>query len=185
MPSTVVDSAVFGYNFSTPETRSLFEDHTIIQNWLLIEAALARTQAELSIIPAEAAAEIERKADVRHIDFQDIAEGAATTHHSLITLLRVLQNMCSGNAGEYIHMGATTQDIFDTGYMLSITKAFDIIYRDVSAAQSELIRMVRTYRDTPMAGRSHTQQALPITFGYKVAVWASEHRRNIERLEEC
>ncbi len=185
MSSTVIDSVIFCNVFSTDEVRSIFEDKTIIQNWLDIEAALAKTQAELGIIPQKAAKEIILKADIKNMDLQDMANGIAKTHHSLMPLLNMLQNACADGAGEYIHMGATTQDILDTGYMLSITKAFDIIYRDVSAAQSELIRMVRTYRDTPMAGRSHTQQALPITFGYKCAGWASELQRDLERMDDC
>ena len=185
MPSSVIDSTLFGGGYSTPEVKALFEDRMILQNWLAIEAALARTQADMGIIPEKAAVEIELKANADNMDVQELADGMATIHHTLVPTLRCLQHLCVDGAGEYIHMGATTQDITDTGYMLSIKKAFDIIYRDVLAAQDALLELVRTYRDTPMAGRSHTQQGAPITFGYKCAVWASEVQRGLERMDDC
>ncbi len=181
----MMDSLLYRNSFSTPKMREIFDDTAIIQNILDIEAALAETQAEMGIIPKEAAEEIRRKAKVENLDIPRIEEGVKRVGHSLVPILKEFQSVCDGDLGEYVHMGATTQDIIDTAFMLSIKRGFEVIYQDMLEAEQSMLKLMETYRDTIMPGRSHTQQALPITFGYKVAVWASEVRRNIERMEDC
>jgi 3-carboxy-cis,cis-muconate cycloisomerase len=100
-------------------------------------------------------------------------------------LIRALQKACVGDAGQYAHWGATTQDIMDTGVVLQIKEAFEIIFRDLRENEELLLNLAERRKNTVMAGRTHGQHALPITFGYKVAVWTSELRRHIERLKEC
>lgn len=185
MASTMIDSLIFKDVFSTKELRDIFDDRRIIQNWLDIEVALAQTQAELGIIPKEAAVEIEKKAKVENMNIEEIQKGIVKTGHSLVPTLRNLQKVCDNGYGEYIHLGPTTQDIIDTGFMLSIKEAFELIYSDLRDVELVLLELVEKYRDTVMAGRTHGQQALPITFGYKVAIWASEVRRHIQRMQEC
>lgn len=185
MACNMLDSALYRNSFSTPIMREIFDDVAIIQNILDFEAALAETQAEMGIIPQEAAEEIRRKAKVENLDFPRIEEGIKKVGHSLVPILKELELICDNGYGEYIHLGATTQDIIDTAFMLSMKRGCKVIYLDMLETEELMIAMADKYRDTIMPGRSHTQQALPITFGYKVAVWASEHRRNIERLEEC
>ena len=185
MASNMLDSLLFRNVFSTPEMREIFDDKTIIQNWLDIEVALAQTQAEMGIIPKEAAEEITKKAKVENLDIAQIEQGINKIGHSLVPTLRNLQRICEGNYGEYIHLGPTTQDILDTGFMMSIKKGFDIIYDDLRDVEQAIIDLIDRYADTIMAGRTHGQQAIPISFGYKAAVWGSEVRRNIERMKDC
>ena len=181
----MIDSALYRNSFSTPEMREIFDDRTMVQNWLTIETVLARTQAELGIIPREAAEEIARTGKVENMDFAVLEREINRVGHSLVPVIRYWQSICQGDAGEYIHLGATTQDILDMGFMMSIKRAFAVIYRDARQAEEYLLELVLRHKDTIMAGRSHTQQAIPITFGFKAAVWASELRRDIQRMQEC
>lgn len=185
MACNMLDSALYRNSFSTPVMREIFDDKSIMQNILDIEAALAATQAEMGLIPQEAADEIVKKAKVENLDFARVEAGINKVGHSLVPILKEFQGVCEGNLGEYVHMGATTQDIIDTAFMMSMKRGVEVIYQDMLDIEVLLADTAEKYRDTIMPGRSHTQQALPITFGYKVAVWASEHRRNIERLEAC
>lgn len=172
-------------SYSTAEMREIFDDRTIIQNFLDLEKALATVQADMGIIPREAAEEICKKGFVENLDIEEIEAGIIKVGHSLVPILKNFQKKCDHGYGEYIHLGATTQDILDTGFMMSIKRGFDVIYRDALEAEEAVLDLVDRYADTVMAGRTHGQQAIPITFGYKAAVWASELRRDIERLEDC
>lgn len=185
MACNMLDSMLYKNSFSTTHMREIFDDMTVVQNILDIEAALAQTQAEMGIIPKEAAEEITKKAKVENLDISNIQAGIAKVGHSLVPILDEFERICDGHYGEYLHLGATTQDIIDTAFMLSIKRGFDIIYKDMLETEIIMLDMVQKYRNTIMPGRSHTQQALPITFGYKVSVWSSEVRRNIERMEDC
>lgn len=185
MASNMIDSMLYRNSFSTPAMREIFDDIAIVQNILDFEACLAETQAELGIIPKEVAEEIRRKAKVENLNISRIEEGIMKKGHSLVPIIDEFQLICDNNYGEYIHLGATTQDIIDTAFMISMKQGCELIYENMLDTEMFMVEMAEKYRDAIMPGRSHTQQALPITFGYKVAVWASEHRRNIERLEEC
>lgn len=179
------DSMLYRNSYSTAEMREIFDDRTIIQNFLDLEKALATVQADMGIIPREAAEEICKKGFVENLDIEEIEAGIIKVGHSLVPILKNFQKKCDHGYGEYIHLGATTQDILDTGFMMSIKRGFDVIYRDALEAEEAVLDLVDRYADTVMAGRTHGQQAIPITFGYKAAVWASELRRDIERLEDC
>lgn len=179
------DSMLYRNSYSTAEMREIFDDRTIIQNFLDLEKALATVQADMGIIPREAEEEICKKGFVENLDIEEIEAGIIKVGHSLVPILKNFQKKCDHGYGEYIHLGATTQDILDTGFMMSIKRGFDVIYRDALEAEEAVLDLVDRYADTVMAGRTHGQQAIPITFGYKAAVWASELRRDIERLEDC
>ena len=181
----MIDSILFSDNYLTAKMREIWDDNAIIQNWLDAEAALAESQAELGIIPVEIAQEIVRKAKVEILDLAVVRQDINKIGHSLVPILRELQRKCDGKAGEYIHLGATTQDIIDIGFVLAAKKAFDVIYDDLYDIEGFLIDLAEKHKTTIMTGRSHTQHALPITFGYKAAIWASEVHRNLERMEEC
>ncbi|HWR10046.1 adenylosuccinate lyase [Sporomusa sp.] len=185
MACTMIESELFRDVFSTAIMREIWDDRSIIQHWLDIEAALAESQAELGIIPSEIAREITEKAKVENLDFTIIRQEVNKIGHSLVPTLREFQRQCKGKAGEYIHLGATTQDIIDTGFVLAAKKAFAVIYDDLYEVEGLLINLAEEHKATVMAGRTHGQQALPITFGYKVAVWASEIHRHLERMQEC
>lgn len=185
MACHMIDSILFSDNYLTAKMREIWDDKAIIQNWLDAEVALAESQAELGIISVEIAQEIASKAKVEKLDLAVVRQDINKIGHSLVPILRELQRKCDGKAGEYIHLGATTQDIIDLGFTLAAKKAFDVIYDDLYEIEEILINLAEKHKSTIMTGRSHTQHALPITFGYKAAIWASEVHRNLERMEEC
>ncbi|HEY8449689.1 MAG TPA: adenylosuccinate lyase [Bacillota bacterium] len=184
MPSGVIDSVLLENNWGTPEIRRIFCDENRVQKWLDVEVALAQVQAELGLIPAEAAAEIATKARVENIDLRRVAEGIAKTRHPLVPVLQELRRQCAPELGEYIHLGPTTQDIIDTGMVLQLREAHNVFLRDLRAVARSLYRLADQHRETVMAGRTHGIQALPTTFGLKCATWLQECGRHIQRMQE-
>jgi adenylosuccinate lyase len=184
MPSGVFDSILLKHLWGTQALRAVFNDENRVQKWFDFEAALALAQAELGIIPQAAAAEIARKAKVENVDLEAIAAGIRKINHPLVPALRALQAVCAEDHGEYLHFGPTTQDVLDTGTMLQLKEAHRIFLRDLRAVGRTLTGLAEKYRDTPMVGRTHAVQALPITFGHKCAIWLSETGRNYERLKQ-
>jgi len=180
----MIDSPLFGGLFTTEEMRKVWSDETTIQKWLDVEAALARAEAKLGIIPRRHAKEISRKARVELIDMEEMKRHLFHTHHPIMPLIRCFQKACSAGAGESIHWGATTQDIMDTGTVLQLRDAHDLIVRDLKENYRLLAKIANKHKNTVQAGRTHGQHALPITFGYKVAVWASEIKRHLQRIRQ-
>lgn len=184
MPSTMIDSQIFGDWFGSAEMRQIFSDEYRLQYWLDVEAALARVQAKLGMIPREAAEEISAKAQVINFNLEEFKREADRTVHPIMPLIWGLQRVCQKDYGEYIHWGATTQDIMDTGMMLQIKAAAQIIFRDLNAIAEILKNLAQKHRSTLMAGRTHGQHALPLTFGFKVALWLAEVRRHLQRWKQ-
>jgi adenylosuccinate lyase len=184
MPTSVFDATLLKHLWGTDELRAIFSDENRVQKWYDYEAALARAQAELGIIPKAAAAEITAKARVANVDLEAIAVDIRRIKHPLVPAVRALQAVCAGDHGEYLHFGPTTQDVLDSGMMLQVREAHAIFLRDLRAVGRELYRLAETHKSTPMAGRTHAVQALPITFGHKCAVWLAETGRNLERLTQ-
>ena len=185
MNAHVIDSRYLRDLFGTEPLRQVFSDTDQLQCWLDFEAALARAEAAEGLVPADAAAEITAKARAGLVDLDALHEGVNFTGHPLISLVRQLTDLCEGEAGRYVHWGATTQDVTDTGLMLQAKAAYAIILRDLKALAVALADLARRERDTLMPGRTHGQHATPITFGFKVAVWLDEVRRHIERMEQA
>jgi adenylosuccinate lyase len=185
MASHILDSQFLKDLYGTPEMRAVFDDMHLLQLWLDTEVALAQAEAELGIIPQAAADEISRCARIEKLDLPRLKQLIDQTVHPIVPVIRVLQQACGGDSGEYIHWGATTQDIMDTGMVLQIKEAFAILEQRLAGLEDVLRQMARKYRDLPMAGRTHGQQALPVTFGYKVAVWLAELQRHRARLRQC
>lgn len=184
MSASVIESSLFKDIFGTDEMRKIWDDLNTVQKWLDVEAALARAQAKLGIIPEAYANEISKKARVELIDMDELKRGIDKTTHPLMPLVRVFRTVCAGDAGEFIHWGATTQDIMDTGLVLQIKESLELVEPCLSAVNKTLKHMASEHKDTVMAGRTHGQHALPITFGYKVAVWQKEIARHLTRLEQ-
>lgn len=182
MGSHIIDSVFFKDQYGTDEMRRVFDDEALLQRWLDVEAALARAEARLGLIPAAAADEISRKARVEFMDIPAITREIETTNHPIVPLIRTLQRACDGDAGQYIHWGATTQDIMDTAVVLQLKEAHRLIRRDLLEVEDVLLDLAVRHRDTLMPGRTHGQHALPMTFGYKVAIWAAEVRRHLDRM---
>lgn len=185
MSSQIFDSQFLKDLYGTPEMRAVFDDMHLLQKWLDTEVALAQAQAELGIIPDSAAVEIARRARAEELDLTRLKQLIDQTVHPIVPVIRLLQQACEGDAGEYIHWGATTQDIMDTAMVLQIKEAILIIEERLERFAAVLSESAAKYRDLPMAGRTHGQQALPITFGFKVAIWLAEVERHRERLTQC
>ncbi len=184
MGSTAIDSLVFRNIFSTEAMRRVFSDANRTQKYLDIEVALARVQARLGIIPLEAAVEIEKQARVEKIDFAKLKAQTERIGYPVLPVVQQLVGLCSGGFGEYCHWGATTQDITDTATVLQIREALVLIEDDLNAVSDTLAGLAHRYRDTPMAGRSNLQQAVPVSFGYKAAVLLAAVERHRARLGE-
>ena len=183
-----IDSLLYRDQFSTPAMREVFDDTSTLQKFLDMEAALARAEAKLGIIPESAAAQISKSADMKLYDFDDMRAEMARTSHPIVPLVRAMAAQCEKQgdkkAGEYVHWGATTQDVMDTGLVLQMKDAVDLVREGLDELAANCVKLAKEHRDSPMAGRTHGQQALPITFGYKVAVWLDEVRRQRERLDQ-
>jgi len=184
MASGVFDDALIQHLWSTEELRGIFNDHNRVQKWFDFEAALALEQAALGIIPEAAARDIAANAKISKIDIDAVAAEIRRIKHPLVPAVKAVQNLCRPEHGEYIHFGPTTQDVLDTATMLQIRDAHAIYLRDMKAIGNALVKLCEQHRATPMAGRSHGVQALPITFGHKAAIWLAEMGRNYERLRQ-
>lgn len=185
MPAHVIDSIFFRDLFGTAAMRAVFDDIALLQKWLNYEAALARAQAKLGMFPQSAADEITRQAQASLMDTDAIKAGIDKTVHPLVSMIWQLSNRCTGDAGRYVHWGATTQDVMDTAIVLQLRDAIALFETTLDELSATMTTLARTYRDTPIAGRTHGQQALPTTFGAKVAVWLAELRRGRERLAQA
>ena len=184
MGTYVIDSRLFKDQFSTEAMRTIFSDENTVQKWLDVEAALAKVQAVLGIIPKAAAEEIQKKSRVALIDLDELKREMDRTAHPIVPLLRLIKKVCTGDAGEYVHWGATTQDIIDTGTIIQVREALDVMEAELRELHALLSALAAKHKAVPMTGRTHGQQALPITFGFKVAVWVAEIGRNLQRLQD-
>jgi adenylosuccinate lyase len=184
MPSHVIDSIFFRDLFGSPAMRGVFDDHNLLQKWLDYEAALARAEARCGLIPRDAADEITRQARAEWMDTKAIKAGIDKTVHPLVSVIWQLSQRCEGDAGRYVHWGATTQDVMDSAIVLQIREALALIDDTITRLIDALHGLAQAHRHTPIAGRTHGQQALPTTFGFKVAVWLAEMQRHRERLQQ-
>lgn len=183
MSISVLESAIYKDMFGTPAMRAVFDDAATVRRYVETEVALAVAQGRLGIIPKEAAAAIAARADASKIDLKVMKEETEIVGYPILPLVHQLSKIC-GAEGEYLHWGATTQDIMDTATVLQVRDALTIIEADLAELDSLLDGLAERYRDAPMAGRTHLQHALPITFGYKAAVWLLMIRRHRERLAQ-
>jgi 3-carboxy-cis,cis-muconate cycloisomerase len=183
MPSTVYDSVLFRDSFGTPRMRAVFEDRALVARYIEVEVALARAQARCGVIPAAAADEIAARSQLEQLDFDLLRHETEIVGYPILPLVHQLAKM-AGESGRFVHWGATTQDIMDTAMVLQVRDALQIVESELTDLRAILVRLARKHRDTPMAGRTHLQQALPVTFGYKVAVWLAMFDRHAERLAE-
>jgi len=184
MTAVGVSSGIFRDIFSTEPMRRIFADENRIQKYLDIEAALARAQARLGIIPQNACEEILRHCSIAEYDFSKLKTQTEHIGYPVLPVVQQLVALCRDGLGEWCHWGATTQDITDTATVLQIREALDLVEADLVAIADALAALAKRHRDTPMAGRSNLQQAVPITFGYKVATYLAGFERHLQRLNE-
>ena len=168
-----------------PGIRALFTRNARWQAWLDVEAALARAEAGLGMIPAEAAERIVAACRLEDFDLQRVEDGLAVTGHPIVPLVWELDRLCEGDAGGYAHWGATTQNITQTGDILQLRRAHAIVLDLLGQVIGHLSDLAERTADDPIAGRTHGQHAVPATFGMKVAVWIDELCRHVERLQQA
>jgi len=179
----MLESSIFKDMFGTAAMRAVFDDTATVYRYTETEIALAQVQGRLGVIPAKAAQVIAQKADSTKLDMVELKRETEIVGYPILPLVHQLSKMC-GPEGEYLHWGATTQDIMDTATVLQVRAGLKIIETDLDELDQILDALAARYRDAPMAGRTHLQHALPITFGYKVAVWLLMVRRHRERLAQ-
>ena len=185
MASTVIDSLLYSGTFGDDRMRQIFSDEAHVEHLLQVEAALAWAEAAVGLIPRDAADEIDRQARVEHFSLERLREGLDATAHPIVPLVRALADRCEGNAGRYVHWGSTTQDIIDSANALRLKEAFAVVQSRLEEVLTSLVRLAEAEAETLIAGRTHGQHALPVTFGYKMAVWAWEVRRQLQRWEQA
>jgi 3-carboxy-cis,cis-muconate cycloisomerase len=182
--ATAIDSEIYRDIYSTGAMREVWSDRNRIQRYLDVEKALSLTQGKLGIIPMPAAQEIAAHCDANQMDFVRLKSGTEHIGYPVLPVVQQLTALCKDGLGQWCHWGATTQDITDTATVLQIRDALVSIEVDLKAVATSLAALSAKHRDTPMVGRSNLQQATPMTFGYKVAVWLAGIDRHIERLEQ-
>ncbi|GLV78153.1 adenylosuccinate lyase family protein [Streptomyces hygroscopicus] len=183
MSSTVFDSALFRDMFGTSRMRTVFSDDTYLETLTRVEVALARAQARVGVIPRSAADAIARACDPQRLDRERLRRETDNVGYPVLPLVSQLSEQC-GDDGGYLHWGATTQDIMDTATMVQCAHGLSLIGAALDELRERLRRLAATHIDTVTAGRTHLQHALPITFGYRAAVWLSALDRHAERLAE-
>src|ERR1700757_4494135 len=166
---------------SDPGIRALYRLENRWQAWLDVEAALAKAQEELGIIPQGAAAAIARAARLEFLDRPRIDEGFARTGHTIVPLVWELARVVGDPHGGWVHWGATTQNITQTGDLLVLRQAHGVFLRLIGDILAAMADLAERSADMPLPGRTHGQHAVPATFGYKVAVWIDELIRHVDR----
>jgi 3-carboxy-cis,cis-muconate cycloisomerase len=184
MPSTLIDSSIFQGIFSTDAMRQVWSDENRTQKYLDVEAALAKVQGRLGLIPQEAADEIVSHCHLDQIDMVKLRAQTERIGYPILGVVSQLNALCRDKLGEYCHWGATTQDITDTATVLQIREALALVDADLAAISKAMADLARTHRLTPMIGRSNLQQAIPVTFGYKMAGLLSAIERHRTRLAQ-
>jgi adenylosuccinate lyase len=181
--SHLIDSEVFGHLWGTDETRALFSDRGRLARWLQVLGALAEAQAACGVIPAASAQAIVAL-DPAELPISEIAARTRDTAHSTLGLIQVLREHLPAEAAEHVYYGTTVQDITDTALALEMRAVGGLLWRDLWQIEADLLALAEAHRDTPMAGRTHGQPGAPISFGLKVASWADEVGRHLERLRQ-
>ena len=180
MPILPIDTGRYG----TPEMLKIFDEETRVQKLLDVEAALALAHAEVGNIPKNDAEKIAAMASTKYVKVERVKEIEKEIKHDIASLVRALSEVC-GESGAYVHLGATSYDIVDTANALQLKDAVGVIEKRLFDFKGILKNQGFKYKDTAMIGRTHGQHALPITLGFKFAVWGYEVNRHLERLDEC
>ena len=180
MPILPIDTGRYG----TPEMLKIFEEEARLQKLLDVEAALALAHAEVGNIPNKDAQKIASMANTKHVKVDRVKAIEKLIKHDIASLVRALSEV-SGSSGAYVHLGATSYDIVDTANALQLKDASALIEKRLVDFKTILQKQAAQHKETVMIGRTHGQHALPITLGFKFAVWGYEVNRHIERLNEC
>ena len=173
------------FRYGRKEIKEVFGEKSKLQYLLDVEAAIAREHAKIGNIPKKAADEISKKASVKFVKVGRVKEIEKETRHDIMAITKALSEVCSGDAGKYVHLGATSYDIVDTANALQFSESTDFIKRELKELRKNLVNLAKEHKKTIMHGRTHGQFSIPITFGLKMAVYAIEVDRHLERMHEC
>jgi len=187
MPASIIDSTIFQGIFSTDAMRAVWSDENRTAKYIDVERALAKVQARLGLIPQEACDEIVRHCELAQIDMARLRQQTERIGYPILGVVTQINQLCRDKLGEYVHWGATTQDITDTATVLQIREALVLVDDELVAIADALAKLAKDHRLTPVIGRSNLQQAIPVTFGYKMAGILSavlRHRERIAQLRE-
>lgn len=187
MPSTIIDSNIFQGIFSSDAMRAVWSDESRTAKYIDVERALAKVQARLGLIPQEACDEIVSHCELSQIDLGRLRQQTERIGYPILGVVTQINQLCRDRLGEYVHWGATTQDITDTATVLQIREALVLVDDELAAIANALAKLAKDHRLTPVIGRSNLQQAIPVTFGYKMAGILSavlRHRERIAQLRE-
>lgn len=184
MPSSIIDSDYYRDMFGTDAMRRTFSDKSRLDAWIRTEVALAKAQVRLGIIPEGVDVELERVAKVENLDIAEMKADFDRVGFPILPFVKQLNKVCGPETARWVHYGATTQDILDTGMVLQIKEGIRLVEEELAAIIGAAATLAKKHENTVMAGRTFQQLAAPITFGYKVAVWLDEILRHRERLSE-
>ncbi len=184
MSTRITDSPFYQHLWGTAEARDVLGDDGRLRGWLEVIVALARAQAATGVIPASAASLVASYARPERLDLEYAAEQTRLTAHSMLGLIRALQQAMPEEARQYVYVGATVQDITDTATALALRRIGGMVWRDLRLIEDRLLELAVAHRSTALAGRTHGQPGSPVTFGWKAASWADEVRRHLDRLRE-
>ncbi|MCX2542118.1 3-carboxy-cis,cis-muconate cycloisomerase [Pseudomonas sp. COW5] len=178
---------LFDAYFTAREMREVFCDQGRVQAMLDFEAALARAEARVGVIPASAVASIENACRAELFDFAALGEAIATAGNSAIPLVKALGKRIAASDAEaerYVHLGATSQDVMDSGLVLQLRQALALIEGELAQLAESLATQAKRHAATPLAGRTWLQHATPVTLGMKIAGWLGAITRSRQRLRE-
>jgi adenylosuccinate lyase len=184
MGARLTDSVAYAHLWTTDETRALFDEAARWQRWLDILVALAAAQADLGLVPSSSADRIAELARVENLDLDFLAGETRRTGHSTLGLIRALQRVLPADAGEHVYYGATVQDLTDTWFALTMRDVGDLVGRDLHRLVGAVTGLAARHERTAMPGRTHAQPGAPISFAFKLATWADELGRHLERVDE-
>ncbi len=171
------------FRYGTPEMKNIWESENKLQKMLDVESALAQAEAELGIIPLSAGEEIKNKASTQYVALERVNEIERETNHDIASLVKALAEQCQGDAGEYVHFGATSNDIVDSSQSLLFKESIAILQEKIERLTRLLLELAESNKENVCIGRTHGQHALPTTYGMKFALWAEEMYRQKERLD--
>src|SRR5579875_2162496 len=169
--------------YATDEMLKIFSEESKSERWLKVEAALAQAQAELGIIPKEAADEISKKANLEYVKLKRVKEIEEEIDHDLLAVVNALAEVCEHGHGRFVHRGATSYDIEDTAWALAFKEALMLLKNSFIDLTRILLKKAMDYNDLICIGRTHGQHALPTTYGMKFALWSYDTYRNLKRLD--
>ncbi|MDO5850870.1 MAG: adenylosuccinate lyase [Methanobacteriaceae archaeon] len=173
------------FRYGTKEMKSVWEQENKLQRMLDVESALAVAEAEIGLIPQDAANEISKKANIKYVKQERVNQIEQETNHDIAAIMKALEEQCDNNAGEYVHYGATSNDIIDSSQSLQLKDSIDILEDKIIKVMKKLVELAKEHENTVTIGRTHGQHALPTTYGMKFAIYADEMLRQHERLMLC